>query len=287
MRRPGRRPPPGAGARVLVALAAVGLLAAACGHADRDATGPTGSEAVAVGTSAPTSAAASSTTTSATDTTTTTTAPAVPPTPTPTPGRTPGPAATAPPAPPPSDPRVALVSAADLGASWHPGCPVGPSGLRRVAVTFVGFDGAEHAGALVVNADAASATLRAFDRLRAARFPIRSVLTVDRFGASDDASMAADNTSAFNCRPTTGSTTTWSQHAYGRAIDVNPIENPYLSGSSVQPPAGAAYRDRAAVRPGMAEPGGDLVAAFAAVGWGWGGTWHSPIDYQHFSATGR
>jgi hypothetical protein len=179
------------------------------------------------------------------------------------------------------------VTAAELGASWHPGCPVGPSQLRRVSVTYRGFDGVDHVGALVVHADAVPAVLAAFDRLLATHVPIRSIETIDRFGGSDDASMAADNTSAFNCRPVTGSTTVWSQHSYGRAVDVNPIENPYVSGSSVQPPAASAYLDRSDVRPGMAAPGGELVAAFAAVGWGWGGTWHSPIDYQHFSATGR
>jgi len=187
----------------------------------------------------------------------------------------------------PSDPRVARVTAADLGASWHQGCPVGPADLRRVSVTYVGFDGAEHDGALIVHADAVRATESAFDRLRAARFPIRKIVPVDRYGASDDASMADDNTSAFNCRPATGSTSTWSQHAYGRAVDVNPLENPYVSGSSVQPPGGADYLDRTDVRTGMAVTGGPLVSAFAAVGWGWGGNWNTLKDYQHFSASGR
>ena len=137
------------------------------------------------------------------------------PTPTTTPARPTAPPAVAPPA---TDPRVARVSAADLGASWHAGCPVGPADLRRVTVTYVGFDGAEHDGALIVHADAARATLAAFDRLRHDRFPIRKIVPVDRYGASDDASMADDNTSAFNCRPSTGSPSTWSQHAYGRGL---------------------------------------------------------------------
>jgi hypothetical protein len=197
------------------------------------------------------------------------------------------PSTTAPTAPPATDPRVARVTAADLGASWHTGCPVGPADLRRVTVTYLGFDGAEHDGALIVHADAVQATLQAFDRLRGDGFPIRKIVPVDRYGASDDASMADDNTSAFNCRPSTGSPSTWSQHAYGRAVDVNPLENPYVSSSSVQPPGGADYLDRTDVRTGMAVTGGDLVAAFAAVGWGWGGAWSSVKDYQHFSATGR
>jgi hypothetical protein len=97
--------------------------------------------------------------------------------------------------------------------------------------------------------------------------------------------MAADNTSAFNCRFVPG-TRRWSAHAYGRAIDVNPVENPYLAAGRVQPPAGRAYLDRTRVRPGMAVRGGVLVRAFAAAGWPWGGRWRGTPDYQHFSASG-
>jgi hypothetical protein len=97
--------------------------------------------------------------------------------------------------------------------------------------------------------------------------------------------MAADNTSGFNCRFVLG-TRRWSQHAYGEAIDVNPVENPYVQGSRVRPPEGRRYLDRSRVRPGVAVAGGVLVTAFAAVGWQWGGRWGTP-DYQHFSTTGR
>jgi len=280
--------------RVAVALVIATLAAttAGCGGGGHDDAAPTVPDpALATTTPSATSAVESATTTStpaATEAPTTIDA-AVPTTPPPS-TRTARsvPTTTAPASSPaPTDPRVSLVTAADLGASWHAGCPVGPASLRRVSVTYHGFDGAEHDGALIVHADAVSATLTAFDRLRSARFPIRRVETVDHYGASDDASMAADNTSAFNCRPSTGSSTTWSQHAYGRAIDINPLENPYVSGSSVQPPAGSAYLDRTDVRTGMAVPGGDLVNAFAAVGWGWGGSWTTVKDYQHVSANGR
>jgi hypothetical protein len=97
--------------------------------------------------------------------------------------------------------------------------------------------------------------------------------------------MAADNTSAFNCRFVSG-TSRWSMHAYGKAIDVNPVENPYVSGSRVQPPAGRAYLNRSNVRRGMAVRSGILVRAFSAVGWKWGGLWSGSPDYQHFSTTG-
>jgi hypothetical protein len=102
-------------------------------------------------------------------------------------------------------------------------------------------------------------------------------------------SMAADNTSGFNCRcAVTSGPPQWSMHAYGLAIDVNTIQNPYIElGSGVQPPAGAAYVDRSDIRPGMAYPGGILVSAFSSVGWGWGGNWADSPDYQHFSVNGR
>jgi hypothetical protein len=111
---------------------------------------------------------------------------------------------------------------------------------------------------------------------------------VDAYRGSDDRSAAADNTSGFNCRAavTTGPKS-WSMHAYGEAIDVNDVENPYLEGARVIPPAGKAYLDRTNVRPGMAFHGGVLVRAFASVGWGWGGNFAGTPDYQHFSTNGR
>ena len=188
---------------------------------------------------------------------------------------------------PPFTARVERVAAADLGASWRPGCPVAPADLRRVRLAFWGFDGERHLGTLVVNRDAVPALVSVFRTLYSARFPIRRMRPVDAYGGSDDASMAADNTSAFNCRAAVASgPRRWSQHAYGRAIDVNPVENPYVFDGRVRPPAGARFVDRTPPRPGMAVPGGVLVRAFAAVGWSWGGAWRSP-DYQHFSATGR
>jgi hypothetical protein len=188
-------------------------------------------------------------------------------------------------APPPFVASIASVTAAELPYSWRPGCPVAPAQLRALRVSYWGFDGRRHVGRLVVNADATSAVTVVFRRLYRGRFPIRRMRPADAYRGSDDASMAADNTSAFNCRYAVApGTKRWSAHAYGRAIDVNPVENPYFEGGRVLPPGGARYADRGRRRPGMAE--GPLVAAFAAAGWGWGGRWSSP-DYQHFSADGR
>jgi hypothetical protein len=188
---------------------------------------------------------------------------------------------------PPFHTSVAPVTAAQLGASWRPGCPVGPEQLRVVRVSFVGFDGQARSGALVVNRSVTNDVQVAFRRLYAARFPIRRMEPVSAFGGSDDRSMAADNTSAFNCRYAVApGPKRWSVHAYGEAIDVNTVENPYLEGGRVLPPAGRAFTDRGRHRRGMAVAGGALVRAFASVGWLWGGRWTASPDWQHFSKTG-
>jgi hypothetical protein len=170
--------------------------------------------------------------------------------------------------PPPFVARVERVTAADLPYSWHPGCPVGPSELRRLHLAYVGFDGKRHLGALVVKARVVPQVVVVFRTLYRARFPIRRMQPIDVYAV------------------TTGSKS-WSMHAYGEAIDVNDVENPYVLGTRVIPPAGKAYLDRSKVRPGMAVEGGVLVRAFASVGWSWGGHFAGTPDYQHFSSNGR
>jgi hypothetical protein len=172
------------------------------------------------------------------------------------------------------------------GVSWHRGCPVGRSRLRYLRIAYHGFDGRVHAGEMVASVAAVKPLKRAFAGLFRSRFPIRRMRLVDDYGGSDYRSIEADNTSAFNCRRVTGGSR-WSQHAYGLALDVNPIENPYVSNGRTAHPASRRYLDRSRHRRGMAYPGGSLVAAFDAVGWGWGGRWSDPTDYQHFSSNGR
>jgi len=174
-----------------------------------------------------------------------------------------------------------------IGRSWHAGCPVPLRDLRLIDLTYVGFDGRAHRGRLVVHRWYADGLVRVFRRLYEERFPIRRMRLVDRYGADDDRSMGADNTSAFNCRLRAGSTTEWSQHAYGRAIDVDPVENPFVTATHVSPPAGVAFLDRSQRLPGMIHVHDAVWWAFHAIGWDWGGTWTGTIDYQHFSANGR
>jgi D-alanyl-D-alanine carboxypeptidase-like protein len=177
-------------------------------------------------------------------------------------------------------------AAAMTGVSWRQGCPVQLRDLRVVTATYRDFSTRARTGRVIVHRDVAAGVLGVLRRLYAAGFPLRRMVPVDAYGASDFRSIEADNTSAFNCRYVDG-TQRWSEHAYGRAIDVNPIENPFVSGGRTSHPASVPYLDRTPCRAGMACTGNVLVQAFQAIGWGWGGNWGSVKDYQHFSASGR
>jgi hypothetical protein len=181
---------------------------------------------------------------------------------------------------------VRTVTAADLPSTYRAGCPTPPSQLRMLTLSYVDFTGHAQTGHLVVNAAYVPAATAVFADLYAHRFPIREMVPVDAYGGSDARSVAADNTAGFNCRAavTADGTTSWSMHAYGEAIDVDPVENPYIYGGTVDPADGEPYVDRSDLRPGMAYAGGVLVEAFADVGWKWGVPFG---DYQHFSVNGK
>jgi len=172
------------------------------------------------------------------------------------------------------------------GISWHRGCPVPLRELRLLRVVHWNFHGRARKGQLVVHEQYARGMVEVLGRAFRARFPIRRMELVDRYGADDHRSMAHDNTSAFNCRFVNG-TTRWSMHAYGMAVDINPRENPYVSGSFVSPPEGRPFADRTPKRRGMLYRDGDVVRAMRRViGWAWAGSWSGARDYQHFSSTG-
>jgi len=169
-------------------------------------------------------------------------------------------------------------------STWSPECPVPREDLRWVRVVFWGFDGEPHTGELLLHADAVAAVVEGFRVLHERRFPIEEMRVVTRADLDAPPTGDGNNTTAFVCRPTRGSTS-WSEHALGRAVDVNPFHNPYVKGDVVLPELATAYADRAALRPGMLTA--DDVAGFLAAGWGWGGHWRSFADWMHLSATGR
>jgi hypothetical protein len=204
------------------------------------------------------------------------------------PAATSPPSVTTPPAPPPATstaPVAAIqpVTAADLGPSWHPGCHIDPRHLRRVEVQYIGFDGQTHRGGLIVHEDLSPEVVAIFEQLLQMRFPIEKIRTVDAYpGADDELSMEDNNTSAYNCRDIPG-TGRWSQHAFGRAIDLNPLLNPEVDRTgAVQPKNAVPYLDRNRTDPGLLHAGDPVVRVFTDRGWRWGGSWRSPLDYQHF-----
>jgi hypothetical protein len=181
----------------------------------------------------------------------------------------------------PVDPAIR----ARMGATWSPGCPVGLADLRYVTVGFWGFDDRPHTGELVVHRRAAEQIVSVFARLYRARFPIEQMRLVTTSDLHARPTGDGNNTAAFVCRAARNQRR-WSAHAYGLAVDVNPFQNPYRRGDLVLPELASAYLDRGWARPGMIRAGDVVTRAFADIGWTWGGTWRSPSDLMHFSATG-
>jgi hypothetical protein len=193
--------------------------------------------------------------------------------------------------PPPADgayhATITSVPGAVLARStWVSGCPVTDADLRYLTMSFWGFDGRQHTGEMIVNARVADNVTEVFGKLFAARFPLEEMRVTSRPELDAPPTGDGNNTGSFACRPVVGQKN-WSAHAYGLAIDLNPFCNPYTKGSLVLPELASSYLDRRDVRPGMVFRGDATVKAFAAVGWSWGGNWTSPVDLQHFTATGH
>ncbi len=170
--------------------------------------------------------------------------------------------------------------------AWSPGCPVALDDLRLLQLSFWGFDDLPHTGRMVVDASVAEGVVSVFRALHRQRFPIEEMRLVTQADLDAPPTGDGNNTAAYACRPTTGATS-WSTHAYGLAVDVNPFTNPYVKDDLVLPELAGAYVDRTWRRPGMILPDGPVVRAFDRIGWTWGGTFRSVLDLHHFSATGR
>lgn len=166
--------------------------------------------------------------------------------------------------------------------SWHLGCPVPISALRSVTVNYWGFDAQSHQGILIVNQSVANQVFTIFQKLYLAHFPIEKIRPIDAYEGNDAKAMADNDTSAFNCRKMIGSSTVFSQHAYGLAIDINPIQNPYIKQALIMPPKGKNYLDRNANAKGLINKNNIAYQIFHQYGWEWGGSWHIVKDYQHF-----
>ena len=181
------------------------------------------------------------------------------------------------------------------GTTWHPGCPVALEDLRLLHFNYWGFGGNVLRGLMVVNASAAEDVLGVFHRLYDARFPIKRVSLSTPFHPKAFAQHRRIDsnrsvTASFNCRPVVtalGPSDSFSQHSYGLAIDLNPLQNPYVTSDGfVRNRAAEPYTDRSGHLEGMIHEGDVVVRSFAAIGWSWGGNWSGDKDYMHFSATG-
>ncbi|KXG75480.1 M15 family metallopeptidase [Thermotalea metallivorans] len=168
------------------------------------------------------------------------------------------------------------------GVSWKKDSPVKLEDLSYVKVLHWGFDGKIHEGELIVHKHLAQEVAEIFQILYGSKFPIEKIRLIDVYDANDDLSMADNNTSAFCFREVAGRKGVLSTHSYGMAIDINPVQNPYVRGEKVSPEAGRDYLDRTNVRKGMIIKDDACYKAFKDRGWTWGGEWKTVKDYQHF-----
>ncbi|MEL7155255.1 MAG: M15 family metallopeptidase [Actinomycetota bacterium] len=191
---------------------------------------------------------------------------------------------------PPDDEFRATIEAipADVLArsTWNDGCPVTVDELRYLTIRFWGFDGRHHNGEMIVHRDVADDVVSVFRALHAARFPIEEMRVTAPSELDAPPTGDGNNTTSFVCRAVVGGSR-FSEHASSLAVDINPFQNPYRKGEVVLPELATSYLDRTDARPGMIFEGGVVVAAFDAIGWGWGGRWQSLDDYHHFSRDNR
>lgn len=177
-----------------------------------------------------------------------------------------------------------------VSATFPDKFPLTTDDLRMVYVEFLGFDNKAHQGTLIVNQSVANDVLKVFQKLNKEKFPIRrmdAIFGLQNIKGNNLSIYEQDNTVAFHARKEVSNRDKWSQHAYGLAVDLNPVENPYVSRKSITPPAGKNFLNRNEVRMGMVALNNVAYNAFAEIGWKWGGNWRTIKDYMHFSKTGK
>lgn len=174
-----------------------------------------------------------------------------------------------------------------IGTTWHNGCPVPPSDLRELTLSYWDFQAHPQTGTLIVNKAVSRDVRKIFHKLFRHGFMIERMEPIENYGGSDERSMEANNTSSFNCRDITGQVGKFSNHSWGRAIDINPLTNPYVKGSIVLPKGANTYLDRNRVYIGGIMTNSYIVRLFEKKHWTWGGTWHDRQDYQHFEKPKR
>ena len=180
-----------------------------------------------------------------------------------------------------SQPVPEVVKTRMQGKSLPETARIGFEELRYLTLYHYDFDGRIQQGEMVCNKAIAHDLLCIFRTLFAEAYPINSIRLVDDFHASDEASMQANNSSCFNYRTIAGS---WrlSQHAFGMAVDINPLQNPCVKGSRIRPSTATDYVDRSKNFPHKIDDNDLCKKTFESYGFRWGGRWRSVKDYQHF-----
>lgn len=153
--------------------------------------------------------------------------------------------------------------------------------LRYLKVGHIGFDGKSHQGEIIVNSALADEVLEIFKSLYEKDYKIEKIKLVDDYNGDDNISMADNNSSAFNYR-VIPNTDKLSNHALGRAIDINPLYNPYIVDDNVFPQEGVEYVDRTQKDDRFIRKNDLIYNIFIKYGWSWGGEWTNAKDYQHF-----
>lgn len=171
-------------------------------------------------------------------------------------------------------------------STWAPNCPVKLQDLSYITMPYWGFDRRVHQGEMIIHRTVAEDVVAAFKKIFAAKFPIEEMRVISLFDRDSPATGDQNITSGFTCRTIVGTSTLWSEHSKGYAIDINPFHNPYIRGNALFPELAEAYLDRSNWRLGMIGEPGVVYGAFTDIGWGWGGNWATHEDWMHFSSTG-
>lgn len=181
------------------------------------------------------------------------------------------------------NPSWRQTTAADVAKTYRSGCPVGPSKLNTISMNYYGFDKRMHRGVIIVKKGITKKVVRSFRAALDARYPIRRMDNPNVWNGDDPKMMAADNTSAFNCRKVTGNPYSQSPHSYGIALDVNTVRNPYRDAAGKWwPENGRKYIKRTPWKPGMLTKSSVLTKNLRSRGFFWGGFWSPGKDYQHY-----
>ena len=164
-------------------------------------------------------------------------------------------------------------------------CPLSPNDLVHIQVPYWGFDHKSHAGILVVNKNIKTQIQEIFQKIYEIKFPIEKIKPLEDYNNNEEKAMEDNDTFGYHCKKMTSNPNRFSKHAYGLAIDINPVLNPYISHTKFLPKNGGIYTDRNLNKPGMITKDSPIYKIFTENNWKWGGNWKAFKDYHHFEVS--